>query len=303
MRVVTDFSVVSARRVRPSGPALSLDFAAGSFLAKGKPKTLAEVISFTRAGSALRLTSGGVLESLAANQPRLDHTEAGAARGLLIEPAATNLMLNNITTICPIWWQAGGNNPPAVPTTLRGLAAKSYTRTNNTFCNPDTPNAVAVTPGQAMVFSFWAASPNAAQIRPAVFNSTAGTWILGHVFSDTTITLEPGGRRYSFAFTVPAGCTSIQPKFDYSAVSATGATIIVTAPQVEIATLETSTIITGASAVTRAADVPGVLGLTGTHDVTLTYDDLSVQTLTGQTITPGWWPAMSRPWLRSMQVA
>ena len=54
MRVVTDFSVVSARRVRPSGPALSLDFAAGSFLAKGKPKTLAEVISFTRAGSALR---------------------------------------------------------------------------------------------------------------------------------------------------------------------------------------------------------------------------------------------------------
>ena len=45
------------------------------------------------------------------------------------------------------------------------------------------------------------------------------------------------------------------------------------------------------------------LGLTGTHDVTLTYDDLSVQTLNGVAIIPGWWPAMSRPWLRSMQVA
>ncbi|MFZ1337583.1 MAG: hypothetical protein WAS26_00855, partial [Paracoccaceae bacterium] len=172
MRVVTDFSVVSARRVRPSGPALSLDFAAGSFLAKGKPKTLAEVISFTRAGSALRLTSGGVLESLAANQPRLDHTEAGAARGLLIEPAATNLVLENNTTICYSWFQSGPPpvNLPATATTLRGLAAKSFTRTDASFTDAGTPNSVAVTPGQAMVFSFWAASPNAAQIRPAVFN-------------------------------------------------------------------------------------------------------------------------------------
>lgn len=47
----------------------------------------------TRASSAARFTGAGVLGEVAADAPRFDHWPAsGAARGLLIEPAAANLM-------------------------------------------------------------------------------------------------------------------------------------------------------------------------------------------------------------------
>lgn len=46
----------------------------------------------------------------------------------------------------------------------------------------------------------------------------------------------------------------------------------------------------------------GPLSLNGRHDVTLTYDDDSTEHLPAQEITPGWWPVLSRCWLKKLVV-
>lgn len=56
---------------------------------------LSSEFTFTRAGSATYLDSAGVRQIALTNVPRFDHTTAGVPRGLLIEAAVTNNLLNS----------------------------------------------------------------------------------------------------------------------------------------------------------------------------------------------------------------
>lgn len=302
MRVVTDLSVVSVRRRRAAAPVLALDFVAGTYFARGVAKTRAEVMSFSRSTAGYRIAANGALESIAINQPRFTYSEiTGAALGLWIEPAATNLITASSTPNVT-WYETAGGAVSPVTSSLRGLAARTFTRRDNSFCEASGGNDVAVTPGQSYTFSFWAASTNAARIKPAIKNAVTNAWIIGQSVTDTTTTLEATGRRYTFTFTAPAGCTLIRTNIDFSNLSAAGAVITIAAPQVEQGTAATSTILTSGSAQTRAADVAGVLGVTGQYKVILTYDDLTTTTLNNVAIAPGWWPSLTRPKLRSLVI-
>ncbi len=71
----------------PGTPLLDLDFISGPFPAE---------VAFTRAGSGTYFDAAGVLQTAAANAPRIDHDPVTLARrGLLIEGARTNLFLNS----------------------------------------------------------------------------------------------------------------------------------------------------------------------------------------------------------------
>jgi hypothetical protein len=72
------------------GPALGLDFMT--------PGTLDPRITFTRASTGTYFDSAGILRSAAVNAPRWDYDPATLAlRGLLIEEARTNVLLNSAT--------------------------------------------------------------------------------------------------------------------------------------------------------------------------------------------------------------
>ena len=72
-----------------SNAALNLDLLSGSLDSR---------VTFTRASGATRFNASGVLETVATNVPRFDHDPVTLApRGLLIEGARTNLLLNSAT--------------------------------------------------------------------------------------------------------------------------------------------------------------------------------------------------------------
>jgi hypothetical protein len=72
------------------GPSLGLDFMT--------PGVLDPRITFTRASTATYFDSAGVMQTTAVNAPRWDYDPATLAlRGLLIEEARTNLLLNSAT--------------------------------------------------------------------------------------------------------------------------------------------------------------------------------------------------------------
>jgi hypothetical protein len=69
-------------------PALSLDFLSG---------TLDPRITFTRSSTATFTGSNGLIQSAAVNEPRFDYNPSTLApKGLLIEEARTNLLLNSL---------------------------------------------------------------------------------------------------------------------------------------------------------------------------------------------------------------
>jgi len=56
-----------------------------------------DLITFSRASSATFLGSNGLLQTAANNVPRIEYDATGAVKGLLIEEARTNLLLNSGT--------------------------------------------------------------------------------------------------------------------------------------------------------------------------------------------------------------
>ena len=90
MRIVTDLTALSAP-LRPrkgkTAPRLDLDFRAGA---------LSSLVTFSRAGAASYIDQAGQRQLAAAGVARFDHA-AGVRRGLLIEGARTNVLLNSAT--------------------------------------------------------------------------------------------------------------------------------------------------------------------------------------------------------------
>ncbi len=99
MKLVTDLSL-TGRPPRPArgprDPSLVLDFVAGRFT----PGGFGQTIQFARATTASFHDASGVMQTAAIDQPRIDHDRGtGLVRGLLVENARTNLLLNAATPV------------------------------------------------------------------------------------------------------------------------------------------------------------------------------------------------------------
>jgi hypothetical protein len=71
------------------------------------PSSGAGDLSVTRATTATRVNSSGLIESVASNVPRLDYTN-GSCPSVLVEPQRTNLALRSQEFDNAIWTKAGG---------------------------------------------------------------------------------------------------------------------------------------------------------------------------------------------------
>jgi hypothetical protein len=83
-----DACLGGVRNAGPAGATLDLNFMF--------PGSMPPGLTFTRASTATYTDASGVIQTAAVNQPRWDYA-SGSLRGLLIEEARTNLLLNSAT--------------------------------------------------------------------------------------------------------------------------------------------------------------------------------------------------------------
>lgn len=260
--------------------------------------------SLTRASTGYRINVAGTMVSEAINVARLDYGGVShAALGLLVEPAATNLLLQSQAFDNATW----------TPLNLAVAANLNFAPDGTTSADTLTPAAslnshaifqasVAVAGGtathsvyvKANGYSNVALKEVGTTGKYAAFSLTGAGSVIASTANSATIQAVGGGW-YQITMTI-TGATSqgfqinvLSPSYapgDPNATWTPNGTsgLFVWQGQVEIGAVATSAILTTAATASRSADAPvlnwATLGVAdGTSLVTYTFDDGSTQTV------------------------
>jgi hypothetical protein len=201
-------------------------------------------ITFTRASAAWYFNSAGNLTQAATNEPRFDYDPTTLqARGLLIEGAGTNIALHSRDFTQADWVKT--NITAALNVTGIDGAANTASRLTATAGN-GTALQTITSASATHVSSFYARRITGTGTVEITQNNGA-TW--------TAITLTSAWKRFNVT-----AVTVTNPVIGFRLVTS-GDVIAVDVAQCEVASVPTSPIITGATSVTRAADVASVTTL------------------------------------------
>ena len=279
--------------------------------------------SLSRASSATRCDAAGTLASEAADVARFDYDPVShALRGLLVEPAATNQVLNSQD-----WTQSSW----AVKTVTRTATTVIETVGTNAHRMQQAANSHVLAAGAPVVLSCIAGElagpakrwlglyfgPNGFAAAPsATFDLAAGT-VTQAANGTAGCIAAPGGWLCWITATPNASVSTGGDQFylsndaanaipSYAGDGASG--LAITEMQLETGTLPTSRVRAGASAGSRAADVLTLdWGAKGAADgaimVRFTFDDGSTQDMAA-TVSGGLASVptgLDRPWLRRVE--
>jgi hypothetical protein len=248
----------------------------------------------TRATTATRFNSAGLIESVASGVPRLDYYTSGGTAGcpaLLVEASGSNGILNSQDTTTS--WVLGANLSSGY-TDVIGVSGNNLTvAVSGSGLGSDagvlrrTPNNVALASGSTYTLSFFLKKTGAHTIGGyyAVITGAAsgnlgggfdvsGSFSSGSIFNTAGTTsrirrVERFGTdvfRCSETFTMTASGTLTQlglgptTAVNNATHPAVGLGIAFAAPQIELGAIPTSFIPTTAAAVTRNADVINLTG-------------------------------------------
>ncbi len=240
----------------------------------------------TRATTATRFNSAGLIESVASGVPRLDYYTSGGTAGcpaLLVEPSAANGILNSADTTTS--WTLGANLSSGYVDVI-GVSGNNLTVAvsgSNIGANAGRhsrgANGVSLASGSTYTISFLMKKTGTHTIGAyyAVIGSqdissgfdVSGSFSSGSIYNPNNATnrirrVERFGTdvfRCSETFTMTASATLTN--FHFAPVvavtngtnSASGTTMAFAAPQIELGAIPTSFIPTTAAAVTRNAEV------------------------------------------------
>jgi hypothetical protein len=227
-----------------------------------KPLTTDGQLSFTRASTATRVNSSGLIETVASNVPRLDYTNSSCPR-LNLEPQRTNSIVHSNALASAGWLTFGG------------------TQTNNSGVSPDgTNNAtlfsssgsvaagayqnVAATSGQTVTVSAYFKLGTATNICLVINNAFAWDTVGGEVFTTANGLSTTAWKRVTFTFTAPATNQyniHIGQHGQSGLASQSLGTFYVYGVQAEVGGYATSLIPTTTAAVTRVADAASKTGI------------------------------------------
>jgi hypothetical protein len=275
-------------------PSLSFNFAAMPAL---DPK-----ITFTRASTGTFFDSAGVLTSAANNAPRFDYNPSTlAARGLLIEEARTNLVLQS-ENFATTWGQSGS---PTVSTNT--TVAPDNTTTGDTIGSTVTASyvfqSITFTGDGTKAFSIFIKQGTSTVNRLFVRDTTAGinrgltdvTWTVGVpsvvVTNGSLLSLTQlsnGWYRVQVAVDSVVAANSNQLRIQPDTATGTG-TVILWGAQLENGAFPTSYIPTTVAQVTRNADLASVNTLSPWFNATegTLFAEFSVYTSIGSKAIAG----------------
>ncbi|KQX35343.1 hypothetical protein ASD04_14990 [Devosia sp. Root436] len=242
---------------------------------------LVEPIAFDNAFSCDRGSAGyapnaaGVLVPFAADEPRITDV------GILIEPAATNLCLwsNDIANAAYVLTSGASKTSDVIAAPDGSMTGDMVTYGDGTLAF-QMYQIIPVAEGTQYTYSYYARLGTKLRNRYAIYNNTAGAWIVTEAIA-TGVT-SGAWTRVKVTFTTPAGCTGIRvypDRFTANIDGPTGSTIYIWGQQLEAGPAASSPIETTSSTATRAADAITVALPSGTHDLILTFDDNSTQVL------------------------
>ena len=257
-------------------------------------------VSLSRASSGTRINSVGALEVVGNNQPRFDHDpQTLDPRGLLVEPASTNLVHGSEPNLTD-WADLVSTSTPLALNALGYFSGMSVAGSGAKWhrLQADTDGWSA---GQSLRVRVWymAGSSGAMflslrNVDAGVDSSLSGTvGALGvHSAAAGAITdivnAALGGGVYTVSYTFTPNAGSISGKFGIGPFSATaGETVVALGVQVEIGA-GTSYIPTVSAAASRASDSVTLNDWNGQYDIALTYDGGGVETRSGVTVTAGY---------------
>lgn len=234
------------------GASLSLDFTSGN-------QTLDSRITFTRASTATRTNSSGVIESVSINGARFDYDPVTLApKGLLIEEQRTNLLLyseeldTGWTNGTGATWQYSAGVSPAGTTTALGVDGLSGTviiSSGTTLYRAGT----TVSGSAAYTFSVYVRTKTGTANNVVLrLNETGGNNTVSSTFTVTT-----AWTRISLSVTTAAGATAMSTLVGTSSGTAS---LYIWGAQLEAGAFATSYIPTVASQVTRSADLAVMTG-------------------------------------------
>lgn len=257
-------------------------------------------------GLGTRVNSSGIMVASVADVARFDYTSAGASKGVLIEPAATNLALRTRTMENAAWTPINGTKATSAVLSRDGTTFfQQFTATSAGGRLVFTGSGFVISPGtHTLAFDLKADTASMGGVVGVVAGGSGGCGAIinlatGAVVSTTAaavscITHDVGNGVWRVLLTVlaGAGATHINPGFGVSNgstytstiyPSATSGVILGTFAQLETGASGTSPIHTVASTVTRTADA---LAFTprGSFAIVTFYDGTS-QTIAG--LTPG----------------
>jgi hypothetical protein len=221
-------------------------------------------VTFTRAlNTATRVNSSGVIELVNANVARFDYNPTTlASKGLLIEEARTNLVVNSSLAgtggINPTSWLRllGTNGAQAISTVAASGTSNAWTFTaaNNRQAVYQTISVAANTTYYATVYVD----------QTSVIQSSGNIFSLTNFPAGATVTAEvtttSAGSRLRYRLDVGATAGSVQFRIGLGVGSNVTGTITLSCPQFELGAFATSYIPTTTTSLTRNADVATVTG-------------------------------------------
>ena len=263
-------------------PSLVLDFQ--------KAEVIDPRITFTRSSIATRTNSYGVLETVAANVPRIDFDPTTLlCNGLLIENQRTNNIRNNTMQgavagspgTAPTNWQVYGTTNGLTQTivgtgTENGITyidikyagTSAGSQTNGIYARPESNTQIAASSGQS-----WTQSVYASLVGGSLSNVTitvglieysgAGAALAG---SRTTITPTSAGlatQRYTHTRALTNASTAFVVggvEITFNAGVAIDITLRIGLPQLELGAFASSVIPTTTTALTRETDIATMSG-------------------------------------------
>ena len=226
-------------------------------------------MTVTRATTATRVNSAGLIESVASNVPRLDYSN-GTCPSILVEPQRTNICLQSNNVNDAVWGKDTSNG--------------TLTVTPNYGVSPDgTTNATRLqmsytSGGYSNVLQVVDTTPSIAYSYSVYIKSLTGTPTICFLNDGATgnklITLTNQWVKYTF--NIPTSGAQTYPRFLLAdGLTSSSADILVYGAQLEAGSYATSYISTTSASVTRNADViskTGISSLIGQTEGTLFVD-------------------------------
>ena len=217
-----------------------------------KPNTTTGDFTFTRATTATRVNSSGLIESVASGLPRIDFT--GGTGQILLEPASTNLdtQSGDLSSV----WSATTGATAAVETGLTPFGVSGNIKrlsgaTNNPPSWPDNANSLrkqfnvtATDPASTFTFSVYIKSAGSTTVNIQMRNNNTGASALSGA---TTLTSDWQRVSVTLAATTTTNKMGI-------VIAGTDGDILLSGAQFENSSFATSLIPTSGSTVTRNKD-------------------------------------------------